>query len=71
MNATHILEPLSKELNQLFDGDMQLAAESLDKLLYMLFFVDREVFSNEEVTTRAYELKQIISVLREISAAQA
>ena len=53
------LERLAKELDTLFDGDLSQAAKRMDQILYMLFFVNPDVISREEVEITAYQLRHL------------
>ena len=57
--TTESLEPLAKELDLTFDGDLRAAVQRMDEVLFMLFYVDQDVINFERIQNAAYDLKAI------------
>ncbi len=53
------LTPLLEEITALYDGDLKLAIERMDEILFMLFYVDQEVIKFERIQDTAYEIKYL------------
>jgi hypothetical protein len=62
--TTDCLEPLAKELDLTFDGDLRAAVQRMDEILFMLFYVDQDVINFERIQNAAYDLKAIREGLR-------
>jgi hypothetical protein len=60
------LEPFAEELEMLFDGNLGLAVDRFDELLYILYYIDPEVIPIERVQTSVYEIKQMRDSLKKI-----
>jgi hypothetical protein len=69
--TTDCLEPLAKELDLTFDGDLHIAVQRIDEILFMLFYVDQDVINFERIQNAASDLKAIREGLRASQPKQA
>ncbi len=53
------LTPLLEEITALYDGDLKLAINRMDEILFMLFYVDQEVINFQRIQDTAYEIKYL------------
>lgn len=61
------LQPLIEEIERLFDGSFQKAADKVDEVMYMLFYVSPDEFSHQQIQTTAYQLHCIREALKKCS----
>lgn len=53
------LSPLAHHLNEWYGGNISAVCRHLDNILFMLFFLEEEAFSREEVQKAGYALKHL------------
>jgi hypothetical protein len=57
-----IFADLRQHIKEYYNGDLDALAKHLDDILYMLFFVDEDVFSLEDLQYEAVTLKSLKDV---------
>lgn len=58
-----IFADLRQHIEEYYGGDLDALAKHLDDVLYMLFFVDEDMFSLEDLQFEAVTLKSLKDVL--------
>lgn len=53
------LNPLATHINEWYGGEVHRLCNHLEQTLFMLFFLEEDRFSREEVQRACYALKQL------------
>ena len=62
------LAPLTQHINDRYDGDVKGLCRHLENAIYMLFYLEEEAFSQQDVQKVVYALKNLKDGLNGTSA---